>query len=428
MHFMEHHLFPTLGHPSDGKKENRYSQLSFVRQLVFLLLILFSSCLKDEGLTRKPPVKSDRSFAHGFLKKNSVQWPKENWQYIPPEKSGINQDALQALEKFAFEGGESGESEGNQTDALLIINNGKLVYEKYANGYNRNSPHNTRAISKSFINALVGSAILENRFQLDDPVASYYAPLNRASHKKITIKNLLEMSSGIDWDEGRENSSVKSSVLNMLFAEGSRNMALYAAGLPISHEPGSYWYYSSGDTNILSALLKERLGSEYSRYPWDKIFDPLGMKNVTWERDVSGTFVGSSYVYMRAQDLAKFAYLYLNDGIWNGKRILPVDWVRYTTTVVDSYYTTPLRKDMYEDNPGAHVFLNIGDSFRDVDRPWPEAPADLFVFRGQRGQFAFVIPSLDLVIVRYGDDREQSLDINKFLKLVIAILKTEAED
>jgi CubicO group peptidase (beta-lactamase class C family) len=148
------------------------------------------------------------------------------------------------------------------------------------------------------------------------------------------------------------------------------------------------------------------------------LFDRIGMSRATWERDQAGTFVGSSYLYATPRDLAKFGYLYLHDGQWAGERILAEGWVDYTRTLAPAWSTMPLTEEDKEDNPGAHWWLNKGLPERQVPPPWPDAPADTFAALGHWGQSIFVIPSLDLVIVRTADDRDGTFKKNTLLKLI----------
>jgi CubicO group peptidase (beta-lactamase class C family) len=165
--------------------------------------------------------------------------------------------------------------------------------------------------------------------------------------------------------------------------------------------------------------LKKVYGAEeYDKLPFEKIFKPLGITNVTFERDGSGTYVGSSYLYMTARDLAKIGYLYLNDGIWNGERLLPEGWVTFTRTPAPGYKTTPYSDDLSQDNYTAHWYANTGVPNRGIHEPWPDAPNDTFAAIGHWGQMLYVIPSLDLVVVRFGDDREKAFIKNDFLKLI----------
>jgi len=144
------------------------------------------------------------------------------------------------------------------------------------------------------------------------------------------------------------------------------------------------------------------------------------MKKVVWERDVAGTFVGSSYIFTTSQDMARFGYLFLNDGIWEGKRLLPQGWVAYSTTIAPAYYTTKLSKsDMADPAYGALWWLNRDIPEKNMKRAFPDAPDDMFIAMGHWGQYIFIIPSLDMVIVYTGDNRDDAFNINTFLKLII---------
>jgi CubicO group peptidase (beta-lactamase class C family) len=197
----------------------------------------------------------------------------------------------------------------------------------------------------------------------------------------------------------------------MLYTRGPADMAAFAASQPLTAWPGTRWSYSSGDTNILMAVLKGAIGEGYADYPWKRVFDPLGMDHVTWERDGSGTFVGSSYLYATALDQARWGQMVLDDGAWNGERLLAPGWVRYTTTMAPSFYTTPVGHDHYEDNPGAQWYVNRGDPDRGLDKPWKYMPDDAFGASGHWGKGMWVIPSWDVVVVRVGDDREYGCEL-----------------
>ncbi len=267
---------------------------------------------------------------------------------------------------------------------------------------------------------MVGISVKAGLLKLDDPGYYHYEPLAQSeSHKKITVRHLLNMSSGLSAEEGYESGPLKSSVIAMLYTRGRKDMGKFCSDLPLRSEPGTHVYYSSCDTNILSAILKNIYPeNEYKELPFQKLFAPLGITQATFERDGSGTFVGSSYLYLTARDLAKIGYLYLNDGVWNGTRILPEDWVTFTRTPAPGYKTTPYSDDLDEDNYTAHWYANTGVPERGIHEPWPDAPKDTYAALGHWGQMMFVIPSLDMVIVRFGDDREKAFIKNEFLKLI----------
>lgn len=347
-------------------------------------------------------------------------WPTADWRSTAPENAGMDSAKLQKVVDYAMtlEGTEE-ERKGIRTDGLLIVRGGQIVLEKYNRGYTAETPHLVWSVTKSFVNALYGIATQEGRLDIDAPAAKYYPALKQLDRQKMTLRHILNMSSGIFWSEGYEASPLKSSVVAMLYTRGRQDMAAFTAEQEMRANPGEYVYYSSGDSNLLMGIFKEILPKdEYNSYPWVKLFDKIGMRNVTWEQDGSGTFIGSSYIYATPRDLAKFGFLYLHDGVWNGERILPAGWVDFTRTPSPAYRTTPEYKGRDEDNMTAGWYANTGIPAAGVPVTWPDAPRDTFAAQGHWGQYIFVIPSLDLVIVRVGDDRDGSFDKNEFLKLI----------
>lgn len=390
-----------------------------------LLFAVSLSCSGESGPVSKtiPDLKS-RSLAYQYISKlpSRNYWPTNEWVKADPEEAGMNVDGLRKMEEYAFHrDGDEQDGLGYRTDSVVIIRHGNIVYEKYARDYKPDQLHVTWSVTKSVTNALVGIAVKDGLFKINDPVSRYLPEFDTPDTKDITVKNFLEWNSGIEWDESYGTSPVYSSVLAMLYTPEGSDMASFVAHHKRIHKPGQFFYYSSGDTNVLNKLLKAVMPpDEYDSYPWKRLFEPLGIKKAVWEKDPSGVFVGSSYVYLSARDMAKFAYLYLNDGVWNGSRILPEGWVEYSTTLSESFFTTPWRPDVIQqDRPGAQMYTNIDDPSRNIPMPYPDAPKDMVAFTGHWGQRIFIIPSLDMVVVRFGDDRETDMDHNEFLKLIV---------
>ncbi|HEX6333361.1 MAG TPA: serine hydrolase, partial [Flavisolibacter sp.] len=202
------------------------------------------------------------------------------------------------------------------------------------------------------------------------------------------IEQLLQQTSGLDFVEDYRKSS---DVTRMLFQEG--DMAGYAMKRPLKHAPGTVFNYSGGNTNLLSYLVRRTAGSAYHRFPYEQLFHRIGMYHAFFEPDASGTYVGSSYIYATARDYARFGWLYANDGVWNGTRVLPEGWVRRSAT-----------------SPAANKTGNYGFQFwlngRDPEHPgaleFPGVPADMFYADGFGGQRIYIIPSMKLVLVRLG--------------------------
>lgn len=364
-------------------------------------------------------------------------YPTAEWSELQPQKAGINREKLKNLEQYLFTTtGKEAERKGIRTDAFVLVRGGNIVFERYARDFHKNRKHLAWSVTKSFVNALVGMAVLDGKLKIDDSAAKYYAPLAGGSKAAISIDHLMRMSSGLDWSEGYESSPLKSSVVAMLYTRGRSDMAAFAAAHDVAYPPGTHWYYSSGTTNILTALVRGQyttvpaLGavpvatdSRFEELIFHRLFRTIGIRFTTFERDAAGTPIGSSYLYTTARDLARFGYLYLHDGVWQYQRLLPEKWVRYTTTMAPAYYTTELSEEDFKDNPGAQWYVNLGIPERAQERPWPDAPADTFAALGHWGQSLFVIPSLDLVAVRLADDRDGSFNKNRFLGLLKNILE-----
>lgn len=296
-----------------------------------------------------------------------------------------------------------------RTRAVLIVYDGRIIAERYGPGINADTPLLSWSIAKSFTNAIVGILVGQDRLDIRAPAA---VPEWRAAddpRRIITLDQLLRMSSGLDWVEAYAERPV-SDVNQMLLLQP--DMGAYAAAKPLAVAPDTVWRYSSGTTNIISRLIRETIGNReaYWDFPRRELFRKLGMQSVVWDTDATGTFVGSSYLYATARDYARFGLLYLNDGIWQGERILPEGWVAYSMTP-----TPAAPKGQY----GAHFWLNKGPHLRAVERLYPRLPTDAFFARGYQGQFIAMIPSRKLVVVRLGMTHDEKWSLEPFLAAVL---------
>lgn len=416
------------------KRKSRPPGASLWGFVPVLCLGLLPACQPDFE-TEPSRVPAGKVFHRDFFQppqRERKYWPETGWREKTPAQAGLDQAALEELDKYLFETktGNERDRAGIRTDGVVLIKRGHIVYERYARGYQANTPHLTWSVTKSFANALTGLAVKKKLVELDQPAANYYPPLNKpGGYRLMTLRHLLNMSSGLDWSEGYEASPLKSSVIAMLYTRGRGDMAAFTASFPLRQQPGRFVYYSSGDSNLIMGILKTRMPApEYARFPWKELFEPLGMKSVVWERDASGTFVGSSYLYCTARDLARFGFLYLNDGRWNGERLLPKDWVAFSRRPAPAYQTTPLYPDMRKHIYAAQWYSNTALPTRKIKRPWPDAPEDTFAALGHWGQSLFVIPSEDIIAVRFGDDRDKTFNKNTYLKMVVAALGDKQKD
>ena len=338
-----------------------------------------------------------------LLKTDTIPWPYGD-KTIDTVPSTIDKNKLEAAVDKAFT--EPYPAKKQRTRAVVVVYNGQLVAEKYAPGFNKNTKMYGWSMAKSFIAALIGTLVGQGKLNVMQP-----APVSEWNDAKdprhaITLENLLQQTSGLDFTE---DYSKASDVTNMLYKKG--NMAAFAANHLLAHRPGTVFNYSSGNSNILSRIIRQTVGEEsYASYPAMALFYKLGMYNTLLEPDASGTYVGSSYINATARDYARFGLLYYNDGVWNGERILPESWVKQTMA-----------------SPAANKLKNYGyqfwlNGFKKDDpsrRIYPDAPADMFYCDGYAYEDIYIIPSRKLVVVRLGLTLDRSFDENAFLKSII---------
>lgn len=352
-----------------------------------------------------------------------ASWPTAEWPSRIAETAAARGPEIAALEQYLFTlVGRDADRKGIRTDGVVIIQGGNLVYEKYGRGFTASNRHLGWSVTKSVVNALAGIAIGHGVMTLDSSVCDFY-PGTPEDHCAITARTLLEWNSGLDWKEVYENeSNQQSSVLAMLYGMGHRDRAAFVLGHPLIAAPGTRHDYSTGDATLLAGMVTKAaepsLGHDWM---YSELFDKVGMRSTTFERDQGDTPTGGSYFYATPRDMAKFGWLFLNDGCWNGDRILPENWVHDTNQLVRTYITNaPERDPLYV--PGRSWWLNIPVPEINLPAPYPDAPADTVSARGHWGQSITYIPSLDMVIVRVGDDRETGvMDFNRFLELAIAV-------
>lgn len=338
------------------------------------------------------------------IDQDTIPWPMGNMMNDTIEL-GVDKVAMEKVVAGAFK--EPSGKPARRTRAIVVVYKGEIIAEKYADGFDESSRQMGWSMSKSLTNAIIGNMVLEDGLKL-----SINAPIwewRQDERKFITMDHLMRMSSGLAW---KEDYSGPSSATNMLFK--SRFMGMYAADNKLKYKPGEVFYYSSGTTNILSRLIRQIYSEEkYYRFAYENLFYKIGMLSLVMEPDAGGTFVGSSYSYATARDWARFGLLFLNKGVWNGERLLPEDWIKYTTTP-----TTGAKRGEY----GAQFWLNAGEAGNASNRMYPDVPTDLYWADGFEGQNVFIIPSKQLVVVKLSQTTGDALDDNQFLKDIISLL------
>ena len=336
----------------------------------------------------KPVVNSD-----------TIDWPYGD-RPVKAFPSNINKDHLdKAVTDVMNETSENGKPAF--TRAVIVLYDGNIIAEQYAPGFDKNTVMLGWSMSKSLTGAMAGILVNQNKLSVDDPAP--VAVWANTEKRNITIKTLLQQTTGLDFTE---NYTRPSSVTKMLFRKG--DMAAYAASLPLKYQPGTVFNYSGGNSNILSSIIRHVVGEkDYAWFPYRELFYKINAYSFLLEPDASGTYIASSYSYATARDFARFGLLYYNNGLWNGQQILPVNWVKESVQ--------PSNADERK-HYGYQFWLNGYDDIDSTKRWFPDVPADMFFCDGYGGQDVYIIPSKNLIVVRLG---LHTINENKFLKEVI---------
>lgn len=315
-----------------------------------------------------------------------VPWPTGEWPRgeLDPR---VDSAALDALLDHAFAQPEPDDLD--RTHAVVVVQRGEIVAERYAEGVDPDDTFRSWSMAKSITNALVGILVREGRLDITQPIRiSEWASDDPRS--RITVDQMLRMVDGLRFREAehlgggavRYYAAEESDVIPMLFGDGRRDVAGFAATLPKLAEPEARWNYNSGASNLLARLVSESVGGGADAmrdFMQHELFGPLGMRTASPVFDEAGNFVGSAHCPCSARDFARFGLLFLRDGVWEGRRILPEGWVDYCRT------PSPQSDGLY----GAHFWVIPGS-------------LGSFECHGAFGQRITIVPKLDLVSVRVG--------------------------
>jgi CubicO group peptidase (beta-lactamase class C family) len=309
-----------------------------------------------------------------------VPWPEGNAPSTPGEQ--VDTALLDAALELAF---VEDDPDGRQrnTRAVVVVKDGELIAERYGEGFGPDTPLLGWSMAKSVASAMIGRLVHEGVLDLDD--AGLRPEWSDDARSSITLEQLLTMTSGLAFEEVYDPDT---DATRMLFLP--QDTGAYAAARPLEHLPGTVWNYSSGTTNILCDVAQDATGSG-PELANDLIFAPLGMSSAVMEPDASGGLICSSFLYATARDWARFGQFALQDGVWEGERLLPENFMDAATRPVDvDTEGTPY---------GYQWWLNEGS---DGALRMPSVPADAYWASGNEGQQVVVIPSEDLVVVRLG--------------------------
>ena len=318
----------------------------------------------------------------------ALPWPRGDLVTPKLLPDGIDAAALQAASDWAFDRG----SAEQVTISLMILRGDRILHERYADGFDVHTRTRTWSTAKSIAVTLIGMLVDQGRLTLDGPLGIDWLPaVDHPEHdprNAITLRHLLHMSSGLYPVDSFGMEYATGSGLaywaGASSAEGARRRGLIRT-------PGTFWDYENYDTLLAVYSMKQALGSEqaYREFPRRALLDRIGMRSTLVSTDRFGDFVLSSQVYTNARDLARFGLLYLQDGVWDGERLIPSGWVEFVRTPAPAT---------------AETGREYGGQFWLVPDGRADVPKDAYTTAGNRGQFVVIVPSRNAVIVRRGLD------------------------
>ena len=313
--------------------------------------------------------------------------------------SNVDQEKLQsAIDKHFNE--VKGENVRN-TRALLVLQGNQLIAEKYAPGFDKDTKQLGWSMGKSIMSTLTG--ILVQQGEIDINLPTGIEAWKNDERENITWSQLLQMNSGLEWEE---NYGSISDVTKMLYTEDDTYS--FAVNHKLIGTPGKLWTYSSGTSNILSGLIRNQLGDDetYLNFANKELFNWIGAESMILETDQTGTIIGSSYAWATPRDWAKYGLLYLQNGKVADKQIFPDWWAEYTASPAEGS----------DGKYGAQFW-------KQNDEEFPNVPKDMYLADGFQGQRIFIIPSKNLVVVRFGLANKGDLSYDQLLKDIIGAIE-----
>lgn len=293
------------------------------------------------------------AFAQG---PEQASWPTREWQTSTPEDQGLDSAALAKLVAFG---------RTRSFDSLLIVRHGRMVLDAYYAPYTPDIPHAVNSATKAVIGTLIAMVHSDGLLDsLDHPVLDFFANRDIANvddkKKAITVQNLLDMTSGFDWEEGVEGGREQS----LVEIGRSSDWVKFILDRPMAHTPGEVFYYNSGNPHLLSAIITKLTGQRAADYAKARLLGPLGIAVSFWRRDPQGLSIGGGGLALLPRDMARIGYLYLRHGEWAGKQLLPPGWVDAVSHAVvnmNASFDPGLRySNLFWAIPDRHVYMAVG--------------------------------------------------------------------
>jgi CubicO group peptidase (beta-lactamase class C family) len=332
-------------------------------------------------------------------------WPTDGWRTCRPEEVGMDSERLALVYEYVANPNIS-------TEGVVVIKDGYIVGEAYFGDWTVERPHASYSLAKSFTSALVGMAVDRGLIGgVDNEVYTFFpewqTPETPDVKKRVTVRHLLRMMGGLEWREDDYYGANSQDDIPRMYRQGVQDFIQYVLDKPVVAEPGTQWYYSSGESILLSGVLEAATGQTAYQFARQNLFAPLGMSGVSWESDPAGHTITGWGIDATVRDYAKFGYLYLMDGQWGGEQLISASWVEESTSPISDAL----------DHYGSQWWLPYGyASYREVG-----VTEGTLMAAGMFIQRILVIPDHGIVAVRVGNDvpsDDLEWETREFIRLI----------
>ena len=329
-------------------------------------------------------------------------WPTQEWQVTTPEKQGMDSAILDRISGYV-------KDSGFEVNSVIVIRHGYIVYEKYfREPWNKDRVHNIYSCTKSIMSSLVGIAVQQGKIKsFNDKLMDYFP--NRTiknldeRKKSITLLNLMTMKAGFDWPERTYPYTDPRNII--IQAHRSNDTIQFVLDRPMAAQPGTIWVYNGGGSQIFSAIVTNKTGMSTLEFARENLFNSLGITKLNWRTDQKGIYDAGGGLSMTPRDMAKYGYLILNRGAWEGKQIIPADFVAESVKTQTTFNA------------------NSGYGYQS----WWTVPLDGYYYAaGIRGQRIYVLEKLDMVVVTTGnlpEDSQTDMKVREIAKYAISACK-----
>ncbi len=329
-------------------------------------------------------------------------WPTQEWQVTTPEKQAMDSTTLDRIISFVRDS-------RLEVNSVIVIRHGYIVYEKYfREPWNKDRIHNIHSCTKSVMGSLVGIAVQQAKIRsLNDKMVDYFP--NRTIQnlderkKSVTLFNLLTMKGGFDWPERTyPYTDPRNPIIQ---AHRSNDFIQFVLDRPMATQPGTTWAYNGGLSQIFSAIVTNKTGMTTLEFAKKNLFSPLGITKFVWRTDRQGLYDAAGGLSMTPRDMAKYGYLILNGGVWEGRQIIPADFVAESVKTQTAFKA------------------NAGYGYQS----WWTVPVDGYYYAaGIKGQKIYVMEKQDMVLVTTGnlpEDSQIETEVRKIAQYALSACK-----